>query len=135
MEGGSSAPRFPPDRPGALARRVRSFGHAFGGIGIMFGEPSFRIQLGAGVIVLIAAAVFRVSAAEWLALILVSLAVLVMEMLNTVVEAVVDLASPGYSPLARRAKDVAAGAVLVTALGSVIVGVYIFGPRILHLLR
>jgi len=49
-----------------------------------------------------------------------------------VVEAVVDLASPGYHPLAKVAKDVAAGAVLLTALGAVLVGICIFAP---HLLR
>jgi diacylglycerol kinase len=56
-----------------------------------------------------------------------------MEMLNTVIEAVVDLASPEYHPLAQRAKDLAAGAVLMAAFASVIVGVYVFVPRLIHL--
>ena len=58
--------------------------------------------------------------------------VMAAEMVNTVVEAAVDLASPGYHPLAKVAKDVAAGAVLLTAIGAVVIGVCIFLP---HLLR
>jgi diacylglycerol kinase (ATP) len=54
-------------------------------------------------------------------------------MLNTVVEAAVDLASPAYHPLARIAKDVSAGAVLVTSLGAIAVGLLIFLPHLLGL--
>lgn len=86
-------------------------------------------------IALAVAAALRVSPGEWLAIILVSLAVLTMEMLNTVVEAVVDLASPELHPLARVAKDVAAGAVLLSALASVVVGVYVFVPHLVRLLH
>ena len=70
----------------------------------------------------------------WLVALTVTL-VLVAEMINTVVEAVVDLVSPTYHPLARVAKDVAAGAVLVTAIGSVVVGLFIFLPYLLPLRR
>jgi diacylglycerol kinase len=56
--------------------------------------------------------------------------VLATEMINTVVEAVVDLVSPTYHPLARVAKDVAAGAVLVTAFGAVLVGLFLFLPAL-----
>lgn len=117
----------------ALARRVRSFRFAFRGIKLASAEPNFRIQLAAAAVVLIAAGLLRVQPGEWLALILVSMAVLLMEMLNTVIEAVVDLASPEYHPLARRAKDLAAGAVLMAAFAAVIVGVYVFVPRLVHL--
>lgn len=114
----------------ALAARIRSFRYALAGIRYVLAEPNFRIQLGAAAGALLLAALFRVRPADWLALILVSLAVLLMEMLNTVIEAVIDIASPEYHPLARVAKDVAAGAVLVAAIASVVVGVYIFVPRI-----
>jgi diacylglycerol kinase len=99
----------------------------------MLREPNFRIQLAIGIVAFVAGIVFRIRPVEWLALILVSIEVLVMEMLNSVIEAVVDLASPGYHPRARVAKDVAAGAVLLTSLAAVVVGLYIFGPRVLHL--
>jgi diacylglycerol kinase len=118
----------------AVHARARSFVYAFAGIKYVLGQPNFRIQLGAAAVVLIAAALLRVTAGEWLALILVSLAVLLTEMLNTVIELLVDLASPQYHPLAKVAKDVSAGAVLVAAFGSVAVGIYVFVPRIGHLL-
>jgi diacylglycerol kinase (ATP) len=67
---------------------------------------------------------------EWLALILTIALVLAAEGVNTAVEATVDLASPGYHPLARTAKDVAAGTVLLTAVAAVLVGAVIFVPRL-----
>lgn len=118
----------------AVAGRFRAFRYAFAGIKYAFGQPNFRIQLSLGVIALVLAALFRLPRTDWLALILVSLAVLTLEMLNTVIEAVVDLASPEYQPLAKTAKDVAAGAVLLGAIASVIVGVFIFVPPLWHLL-
>lgn len=116
---------------GYLAGRLSSFRHAFAGLRHVLGEPNFRIQLGVFALVLVVAALVRVRPGEWLAIVLVGLAVLLMEMLNTVVEAVVDLASPEYHPLAKTAKDVAAGAVLLSALAAVIVAAYIFVPRLL----
>ena len=57
------------------------------------------------------------------------------EALNTAIEFLVDLASPELHPLAAKAKDVAAGAVLVAAIGSLVVGVLVFGPHVLKLLH
>lgn len=116
----------------ALAGRLTSFRYAFAGVRHVLGEPNFRIQLSIFALALILAAVVRVRPGEWLAIILAGLAVLLMEMLNTVIEAVVDLAAPQYHPLAKTAKDVAAGAVLLAAFASIIVGVYIFVPRLLR---
>jgi diacylglycerol kinase (ATP) len=67
---------------------------------------------------------------EWLALALTILLVFTAEGVNTAVEAAVDLASPGFHPLAKIAKDVGAGTVLLTAIGAVVVGVIIFLPRL-----
>ncbi len=76
----------------------------------------------------------RIERDEWLALVLTIALVLAAEGVNTAVEAVVDLASPVYHPLAKVAKDVAAGTVLLTAIASVIVGLILFLPRLLSLL-
>lgn len=119
----------------AIAGRVASFRYAFAGLRYVLGEPNFRIQLGLFALALIAAAIARVSLGEWLAIILVGMAVLLMEMLNTVIESLVNLAAPEYHPLARTAKDVAAGAVLLSAIASVIVAIYIFLPRLLAALH
>ncbi len=70
----------------------------------------------------------RLAATEWAVLTLTIGFVLVGEMLNTVAETLVDLVSPGYHPLAKVVKDVAAGAVLLTAIIAVVVGLLILGP-------
>ncbi len=114
---------------------VRGFGFAFMGI-----IDLIRIQRNAQVhlfiiIVLIAVSlVWRISAIEWVCLILTMTLVLSLEAMNTAIEAVVDLASPEYHLLAKRAKDVAAGAVLIGAIGAVFIALIIFGPRLLVLL-
>ena len=76
--------------------------------------------------VFIAAALFGLSPVRWLLLSLAVTLVISAELINTAVEAAVDLVSPGVHPLAQVAKDAAAGAVLVTAVFSVIIGVYVF---------
>ena len=67
---------------------------------------------------------------EWAALLTVMTVVIALELLNTVVEAAVDLASPQFHPKAKVAKDVAAGAVLVSAMGASLVGAVIFLPKL-----
>jgi undecaprenol kinase/diacylglycerol kinase (ATP) len=77
---------------------------------------------------------FQIKRIEWIILVISIALVMAMEMVNTAIEAIVDLVSPNYHPLAKVAKDVAAGCVLVTAIASVIVGVLLFYPyfSILH---
>jgi diacylglycerol kinase (ATP) len=113
---------------------IHGFGYAFVGI-----VDLVRVQRNAQVHVFVIAVLVLVSLAwglsptEWLVLILTMSMVLAMEAINTAVEAVVDLVSPDYHPLAKRAKDVAAGGVLITAIGAVFVALIIFGPRLLAL--
>jgi len=77
---------------------------------------------------------FVISTIEWLVLVLTITVVLTAEGLNTVLEKVIDLYQPGRHPIARDAKDLAAGAVLVASTGALIVGVILFGPRLVRLL-
>jgi len=70
---------------------------------------------------------------EWLAIVLAIMAVWTAEALNTAFESLCDVASPEFHPMVERAKDVAAGAVLVAALGAVCIGLLVFGPRLLAL--
>ena len=86
-------------------------------------------------VVLVFAVVLRVSANEWVALVLAIALVLALEALNTALEAVVDLASPQVHPLAKQAKDTAAGAVLIGAIGAAVAGCIIFLPKLWTLLR
>ncbi len=108
-----------------------SFRHALAGITEGFkGEPRFQLQLLIGFLALVLGVAFQISLTEWLVLILTIFFVLVTELINTAVENVVDLVTSDTHPLAKAAKDSAAGAVLVAAVGSVIVGVIIFLPHL-----
>lgn len=73
---------------------------------------------------------FRVQPWEWVALTIAITMVLAAEAFNTAIEVTVNLTTKQYHPLARIAKDVAAGAVLITALGAVAVGYFIFAPHL-----
>jgi undecaprenol kinase len=122
-------------RTSAIAREVRAFRFAFEGLAHAWrSQPHLRIHAGIGSLAVVVGAGLGLSPGEWAVLLLTITAVLVLEMLNTVVEAVVDLASPECHPLAKIAKDVAAGAVLVAALGSLLVGAALFVPRLWRLL-
>jgi diacylglycerol kinase (ATP) len=89
------------------------------------------IHAAATLAVCVAGLLFRLSTPEWCWIVLAIVAVWTAEALNTAFELLTDVASPGFHPLAGRAKDVAAGAVLISALGSMTIGAIIFGPRVL----
>lgn len=107
----------------------RSFIYAFNGFLIACKQQNMKFHLASAVIVLVAAYATGISTLEWSLLFIVIGIVLSLEMINTAIEAVVDLASPQIHPLAKVAKDVAAGAVLVFAVISVIIGILIFIPK------
>ncbi|MFJ8236909.1 diacylglycerol kinase family protein [Ureibacillus sp. NPDC094379] len=108
---------------------IKSFGFAFYGIVMSFEQQNMRIHLLSAIIVIIAGLWTGLNQVEWLVLILIISIVIGAELINTAIENVVDLASPDIHPLAKKAKDAAAGAVLVFALASVIIGLLIFIPK------
>lgn len=77
----------------------------------------------------------KVSSGEWCWLVLAIMAVWTAEALNTAFEFLADVASPDFHPLVKHSKDVAAGAVLISAIGAVIIGSLVFGPHILKLMK
>ena len=97
-------------------------------------EPNFRIHVVSAVLALIAAYFLKFSSLEWLILSITIFLVIIFELLNTVLEALVNLISPELNPEAKIAKDVSAAAVLVSAIFSVIVGAILFIPKIILLL-
>ena len=108
---------------------LESFRYAFAGLAYALRtQRNTRIHLtiAAGAVAL--GLWLGLSLTQWAVLVLTIGSVLVSEMLNTVAETLVDLVSPGYHPLAKVVKDVTAGAVLLTALISIIVGLLILGP-------
>lgn len=110
-------------------RIIRSFYFAFAGLFFLFRtQRNARIHLFIGACVFAVAWWVGVSRAEWGVLVLTSACVIILEGLNTAIEAAVDLASPDVHPLAKHAKDLAAGMVLVAALAAVAVGLIVLGP-------
>ena len=97
-------------------------------------QPNAWIELTAIFVVTVAGWWFAVARWEWVALILIFSLILALEAVNTAVEAAIDLVAPEYHPLAKIAKDAAAGALVFAVLGSVVIAALIFGPRLgLHL--
>ncbi len=107
---------------------VAGFGHAWRGLAAAAAERNFRVELAAAVAVLLAGGLLRVSAVEWALLVLCVFWVLGMETLNTAVERLADRISPERDPLIGRVKDLAAAAVLLSALGAAVIGLIVFLP-------
>lgn len=118
-----------------MKKRIKSFKYAIRGIqDVISGEMNMRIHLFIAVLVVIFGLVFKISNTEWLVCVLCFALVMTAEMLNTAIETVVDLVSPDKHELARKAKDVAAGAVLISAFFAAIAGLLIFIPKFLAIL-
>jgi diacylglycerol kinase len=106
-----------------------SFGHAFRGVFYALRtQRNFRIHFVAIVVVVALGLWVGISSYAWALLTLTIGGVVALEMLNTALEVFVDLVKPDYHPLAKRIKDLMAGAVLVSAIVAVIVAFLIFGP-------
>jgi undecaprenol kinase len=100
---------------------------------VVLTQRSFRIQLLIFVLAVIAGFIFHISNTEWLFIILISGIVLSLEMINTALESIIDLMIEEYRINVRRIKDITAGAVLVSSLIALIVGLIIFIPYLLAL--
>ncbi len=96
-------------------------------------QKHVQFHLVAGVSVLFFAWWSEVTRFEWLILIFAIGSVISAEVMNSAIETVVDMAQPNYHPLAGIAKDVAAGAVLVTAIQAAVIGIIVFAPSLLRL--
>lgn len=117
-----------------MQRLKRSFGHAWAGIGHgLRTQTNLRLHVAAAGCVVIAGLLLRVSPIEWAILVVTIMIVVSAELFNTSIEALVDRVGSEPHPLSKIAKDTAAGAVLIGAIGAVIVGLLIFGPRLLAL--
>ena len=112
--------------------RIRSVRHALQGILRMIRcQHNAWVHAAATVVVLTAAFLLRISAADWCWIILAISIVWTAEALNTAFEFLADAASPAFHPLVRDAKDVAAGAVLLTTIAAAAIGGIIFWPYLL----
>jgi diacylglycerol kinase (ATP) len=120
------------DRPSlTFTGRLRSVKYALRGIRIMIvSQRNAWIHLVATIGVLTAGVLLRLSWPEWCWIVLAIVSVWTAEALNTAFEFLTDVASPGFHPVAGQAKDVAAGAVLLAAVGASVIGVLVFGPKL-----
>ena len=124
------------DKSFHLMKRIRSFQYAGAGIWIMLQtQHNAWIHAVATAGVCGAGWCVGLSAAEWCWIVLAIMAVWTAEAFNTALEFLADAVLPEFHPLIKKAKDVAAGAVLITALGAAIIGVLVFYPHIALLLR
>jgi diacylglycerol kinase len=113
----------------------KSFGFAFDGLkaAILRGR-NFRIQIAIGIAACVLGTIVKLSFPEWLDLVIVITLVLILELVNTSIEALVDLISPEIQEKAKVAKDLAAATVLVASIGSLIIGMLLFLPHFISIL-
>jgi diacylglycerol kinase len=112
---------------------VSSFRNALAGLSeLLRSQRNARIHLAITLAVIGVAAWLRLPARDWALLAVAAALVWTSELINTALEAIVDLASPGWLPLARSAKDLSAAAVLVAAVGAAVVGLLVLGPPLVR---
>ena len=110
---------------------LRSFNHAFDGlIWVVKHQRNMRLHFAAALVVMVLALAFGASKLELVALVLAIAFVLTAEMLNTAIEAVTDIATSSFDPLAKIAKDVSAGAVLIAAANAIVVGALVLTDHV-----
>lgn len=115
-------------------RLLNSFKYAGKGIIETFkSEKNMKIHLFMTLFVTVLGFLLNISLNEWFICIILFSSVISLEIVNTAIETVVDLVSPNYNELAKRAKDLAAGSVLIAAISSAIIGIIIFLPKIINL--
>jgi len=120
----------------SISGRIKSFRYAIQGIILMVkSQHNAWLHATASILVMLVAAFFRLSPGEWCWMVIAIMAVWTAEALNTALEFLADVASPEFHPLVEKAKDVAAGAVLISAGGSVIIALLILGPYTLRFLN
>lgn len=115
-------------------KQLRSFKFAFKGIATCFGkEQNFDFHIIATVVTIVAGCCLNITRYEWIAVTICIGMVITAEMFNSAIERIVNFVSPDYNLDAGKIKDIAAGAVLVTAIAAAVTGLLIFVPHILEL--
>ncbi len=120
----------------SLKRLSRSFKTAFEGLFFVFNsEPNFRVQVLFGFLAIALAYIFKLRDSEWIVIIAMILMVLVMEILNTALEQFTDLLKPRLNQYVKDVKDIMAAAVLLTSFGAFLIGIIIFWPHFLEIIK
>jgi len=121
------------NKPFSIKDRLRSFRYAFKGVVALFAkEHNARIHAVAAVCAVAAGFIFDISNMEWIAVVIAIGMVMAAEAFNTAIEYLADFVFPGHNEYIGKAKDVAAGAVLILAVCAVVIAMVIFIPKIMH---
>ena len=118
-----------------MKKFLNSFKYAFQGILTSFkSERNMKVHFAIMILVIVFGFIYKINKIEWMICIILFGIVIAGELINTAIEITVDIAMPEKNEKAKKAKDVSAGAVLVTAIGATVVGAIIFIPKILQIL-
>ncbi len=124
-------PKLPQAQKTEWSKFTSGFHYAFSGLWYALRtQRNVRVHVVIACLALVMGIVLRISAVEFAMIFVAITGVFIAEMFNTVIELCVDLVSPVYHPLAKIAKDVAAGAVLLSAILSVVIGLFVLGPHL-----
>ncbi len=119
-----------------LKNRLNSFVYAIRGIKqVVASQHNAWVHIALAFVAIALGFVFKINTIEWIAIVLSIGLVLAAEVFNSAIETLVDLVSPAYNEKAGKIKDMAAGAVLITAITAAIIGMIIFIPKIINLLN
>lgn len=114
---------------------LRKVGYALAGFRVAFAEEKhIRIHVTMALLVLVLGAIVSIQPFEWMVVLLLIGNIIALELVNSAIERTVDYAGTDIHPLAKKAKDMAAGAVLVLSIIAVVIGVIIFIPKIISML-
>jgi len=114
---------------------IKGIGFAFSGIlQSIKTEANFKIYLYAIIFVIAMGLFFHLSLFEWLWVLLATCLVIAAELMNTAMESLANIVSPDFHPLIKKAKDAAAGSVLIMAFFALITAIFIFAPKIINLI-
>ncbi|MEX0810580.1 MAG: diacylglycerol kinase family protein [Chitinophagales bacterium] len=113
-----------------ISKLIKSFGYASKGIYAALSQQNMRGHVLAVIVVVVVGWHFSISKTEWLIIVLICTLVISLEMINSALETLADAFHPDQNPLVGKAKDIAAGAVLLAAIAALIIAGIIFGNRI-----
>jgi len=117
--------------PFSIKQRIRSFRYAFNGLKVLLQEEhNAWIHLAVTALVIIAGFILKISATEWLAIILVIALVVALELINTALENLCDFVHPDKHDGIKKIKDLSAAAVLIAAIAAATIGLIVFVPKI-----
>ena len=122
--------------PFSLKKRLRSFSYAFAGIrNLLVYEHNFRIHVLVALLATILGIVLHLSLWQWAVIAIAIFMVLIAEIINSAIENLADVVSPGYNEAIKRIKDYCAAAVFLASILAVIAGLLVFLPEILRLFQ